>query len=175
MGDFRLLRRLGCGDIGTVYLSELSKGGGCGGAVRAPWFAMKVMDKASLESRRKLSRAETEREILQLLDHPFLPTLYAHFETDKFACLVMEFCPGGDLHALRQRQPGKLFPEHAARYYIFFCSMLNNVRVSFMIGAQILQDMDLIQFIFCPNSGSMPQRCSLRWSTCTCSGWCTET
>ncbi|KAF0928742.1 hypothetical protein E2562_006161 [Oryza meyeriana var. granulata] len=115
MGNFRLLRRLGCGDIGTVYLSELSNGGG-GGAAR-PWFAMKVMDKASLESRRKLSRAQTEREILQLLDHPFLPTLYAHFETDRFACLVMEFCPGGDLHALRQRQPGKHFPEHAARFY----------------------------------------------------------
>lgn len=113
MGNFRLLRRLGCGDIGTVYLSELSNGGG---AARA-WFAMKVMDKASLESRRKLSRAQTEREILQLLDHPFLPTLYAHFETDRFACLVMEFCPGGDLHALRQRQPGKHFPEHAARFY----------------------------------------------------------
>uniref|UniRef100_A0A0E0EGN6 Protein kinase G11A n=1 Tax=Oryza meridionalis TaxID=40149 RepID=A0A0E0EGN6_9ORYZ len=120
MGSFRLLRRLGCGDIGTVYLSELSNvavgGVGGGGAARA-WFAMKVMDKASLESRRKLSRAQTEREILQLLDHPFLPTLYAHFETDRFACLVMEFCPGGDLHALRQRQPGKHFPEHAARFY----------------------------------------------------------
>ncbi|CAN6319161.1 unnamed protein product [Urochloa humidicola] len=119
MGSFRLLRRLGCGDIGTVYLSELSGGGGGGGggAARPCWFAMKVMDKASLESRRKLSRAQTEREILQLLDHPFLPTLYAHFETDRFACLVMEFCPGGDLHALRQRQPGKHFPEHAARFY----------------------------------------------------------
>ncbi|CAN6288763.1 unnamed protein product [Urochloa humidicola] len=118
MGSFRLLRRLGCGDIGTVYLSELSGvGNGGGGAVRPCWFAMKVMDKASLECRRKLSRAQTEREILQLLDHPFLPTLYAHFETDRFACLVMEFCPGGDLHALRQRQPGKHFPEHAARFY----------------------------------------------------------
>ncbi|KAL6642676.1 hypothetical protein ACP70R_020857 [Stipagrostis hirtigluma subsp. patula] len=120
MGSFRLLRRLGCGDIGTVYLSELSGNGGGGataGAARPCWFAMKVMDKASLESRRKLSRAQTEREILQLLDHPFLPTLYAHFETDRFACLVMEFCPGGDLHALRQRQPGKHFPEHAARFY----------------------------------------------------------
>ncbi|NP_001131231.1 Serine/threonine-protein kinase D6PKL2 [Zea mays] len=118
MGSFRLLRRLGCGDIGTVYLSELSGGGpGNGDVARPCWFAMKVMDKASLESRRKLSRAQTEREILQLLDHPFLPTLYAHFETDRFACLVMEFCPGGDLHVLRQRQPGKHFPEHAARFY----------------------------------------------------------
>nr|XP_043622389.1 serine/threonine-protein kinase D6PK-like [Erigeron canadensis] len=109
MSHFRLLRRLGCGDIGSVYLSELS-GTRC-------YFAMKVMDKASLASRKKLSRAQTEREILQLLDHPFLPTLYTHFETDRFTCLVMEYCPGGDLHTLRQRQPGRHFSEHAARFY----------------------------------------------------------
>ncbi|KAI9182660.1 hypothetical protein LWI28_027619 [Acer negundo] len=76
-----------------------------------------VMDKASLASRKKLTRAQTEREILQLLDHPFLPTLYTHFETDRFSCLVMEYCPGGDLHTLRQRQPGKHFSEYAARFY----------------------------------------------------------
>lgn len=109
MSHFRLLKRLGCGDIGSVYLSELS-------GTRS-YFAMKVMDKASLASRKKLSRAQTEREILQLLDHPFLPTLYTHFETDRFTCLVMEFCPGGDLHTLRQRQPGKHFSEYAARFY----------------------------------------------------------
>ncbi|XLR20813.1 hypothetical protein S83_048725 [Arachis hypogaea] len=109
MSHFRLLKRLGCGDIGSVYLSELS-------ATRC-YFAMKVMDKASLESRKKLNRAQTEREILQLLDHPFLPTLYTHFETDRFSCLVMEYCPGGDLHTLRQRQPGKHFSEYAARFY----------------------------------------------------------
>nr|DAD34454.1 TPA_asm: hypothetical protein HUJ06_005094 [Nelumbo nucifera] len=108
LNHFRLLRRLGCGDIGSVYLSELT-------GTRS-LFAMKVMDKAALASRKKLLRAQTEREILQSLDHPFLPTLYTHFETEKFSCLVMEFCPGGDLHALRQRQPGKYFPEHAARY-----------------------------------------------------------
>jgi protein-serine/threonine kinase len=28
----------------------------------------------------------------------------------------MEFCPGGDLHTLRQRQPGKHFPEQAVKY-----------------------------------------------------------
>ncbi|CAM8937943.1 unnamed protein product [Rhodiola kirilowii] len=109
MSHFRLLKRLGCGDIGSVYLSELS-------ATRC-YFAMKVMDKASLASRKKLTRAQTEREILQLLDHPFLPTLYTHFETDRFSCLVMEFCPGGDLHTLRQRQPGKHFSEYAAKFY----------------------------------------------------------
>ncbi|EMS50681.1 Protein kinase G11A [Triticum urartu] len=78
---------------------------------------MKVMDKGSLVSRNKLPRAQTEREILGLLDHPFLPTLYSHFETDKFFCLLMEFCSGGNLHSLRQKQPNKHFTEHAARFY----------------------------------------------------------
>ena len=115
LNHFRLLKRLGCGDIGSVYLSELSG--------TKSYFAMKVMDKGSLASRKKLLRAQTEREILQCLDHPFLPTLYTHFETDKFSCLVMDFCPGGDLHTLRQRQPGKHFSEQAVKY-VHLCSNL---------------------------------------------------
>ncbi|KFK33167.1 hypothetical protein AALP_AA6G339200 [Arabis alpina] len=109
LGHFRLLKKLGCGDIGSVYLAELREMG-C-------FFAMKVMDKGMLIGRKKLVRAQTEKEILGLLDHPFLPTLYSHFETEKFSCLLMEFCSGGDLHILRQKQPGKHFSELAARFY----------------------------------------------------------
>ncbi|KAK6947226.1 Protein kinase domain [Dillenia turbinata] len=109
LGNFRLLKRLGYGDIGSVYLVELRG--------THAYFAMKVMDKGSLASRNKILRAQTEREILSLLDHPFLPTLYSYFETDKFYCLVMEFCSGGNLHALRQKQPNKHFTEEAARFY----------------------------------------------------------
>ncbi|XP_010497848.1 PREDICTED: serine/threonine-protein kinase RHS3-like [Camelina sativa] len=111
INDFRVLKRLGYGDIGSVYLVELK------GANPTTYFAMKVMDKASLVSRNKLLRAQTEREILSQLDHPFLPTLYAHFETDKFYCLVMEFCSGGNLYSLRQKQPTKCFTEDAARFF----------------------------------------------------------
>ena len=107
LSHFRLLKRIGYGDIGSVYLVELRGTG--------TYYAMKVMDKASLVSRNKLLRAQMEREILGLLDHPFLPTLYTHFETDKFYCLVMEFCSGGNLHSLRQKQPNKYFTEEAAR------------------------------------------------------------
>ncbi|OAY80570.1 Serine/threonine-protein kinase AGC1-7, partial [Ananas comosus] len=109
LGHFRLLKRLGYGDIGSVYLVELRGTG--------TFFAMKVMDKASLVNRNKLIRAQTEREILSLLDHPFLPTLYSHFESEKFYCLVMEYCNGGNLHSLRQKQPNKYFTEQAARFY----------------------------------------------------------
>jgi hypothetical protein len=107
LSNFRLLKRLGYGDIGSVYLVELRG--------TNAHFAMKVMDKASLASRNKLLRAQTEKEILGLLDHPFLPTLYTYFETDKFYCIVMEFCSGGNLHSLRQKQPNKHFTEEAAR------------------------------------------------------------
>lgn len=110
LSNFRLLRRLGCGDIGTVYLAELS-GSDC-------MFALKVMDVEFLIHRKKMLRAQTERDILQMLDHPFLPTLYANFTTDNLSCLVMEYCPGGDLHVLRQRQPGRYFSESAARFYV---------------------------------------------------------
>ncbi|XP_010552996.1 PREDICTED: serine/threonine-protein kinase KIPK1 [Tarenaya hassleriana] len=107
---FSLLKKLGCGDIGTVYLAELT-GTNC-------LFAIKVMDNEFLERRSKMSRAQTERQILKMLDHPFLPTLYSHFTSDNLSCLVMECCPGGDLHVLRQKQPGRCFPEPAARFYV---------------------------------------------------------
>jgi len=107
LSHFRLLKRVGYGDIGSVYLVELKES--------KAFFAMKVMDKESLASRNKLLRAQTEREILGLLDHPFLPTLYSYFETTKYYCLVMEFCSSGSLHSLRLKQPNKHFTEEATR------------------------------------------------------------
>ena len=108
LNQFNLLKKLGCGDIGTVYLAELT-GTNC-------LFAIKVMDNEFLVRRKKMPRAQTEREILRMLDHPFLPTLYAQFTSDNLSCLVMEYCPGGDLHVLRQKQPGRNYSELAARY-----------------------------------------------------------
>ncbi|KAL0333455.1 UNVERIFIED_CONTAM: Serine/threonine-protein kinase KIPK1 [Sesamum angustifolium] len=110
LSHFNLLKKLGSGDIGTVYLAELI-------GTNCP-FAIKVMDNEFLAKRKKMPRAQTEREILRMLDHPFLPTLYAQFTSDNLSCLVMEFCPGGDLHVLRQKQPGRYFPEQAARFYV---------------------------------------------------------
>jgi protein-serine/threonine kinase len=79
------------------------------------------VDKDALAFRKKLRRAEVERDILRTLDHPFLPTLYADFEASHYACLVMEFCPGGDLHVARQRQPGRRFSIASARSVRVLC------------------------------------------------------
>ncbi|KAM0015705.1 putative protein kinase AGC-RSK-2 family [Helianthus debilis subsp. tardiflorus] len=103
-----LLKKLGCGDIGTVYLAELV-------GTNYP-FAIKVMDNAFLERRQKMLRAHMEWEILSILDHPFLPTLYAHFVLENLSCWVMDYYPGGDLHVLRQKQPARYFHEQVARF-----------------------------------------------------------
>nr|GFB99733.1 serine/threonine-protein kinase D6PKL2-like [Tanacetum cinerariifolium] len=47
-------------------------------------FAAKVMDRRELASRNKEGRSRTEREILEALDHSFLPRLYAAIETPKW-------------------------------------------------------------------------------------------
>ncbi|CAK7336680.1 unnamed protein product [Dovyalis caffra] len=114
LDHFRLLRRLGSGDIGNVYLCQIRNP-----AVGLPqcFYAMKVVDKEALAIRNKLQRAELEKEILGMLDHPFLPTLYAEFGASHYSCLVTEYCPGGDLYAGRQRQPGKRFSISSAKFY----------------------------------------------------------
>ncbi|KAI3722128.1 hypothetical protein L2E82_33156 [Cichorium intybus] len=112
--DLRFIHRLGAGDIGSVYLCEIKRSSSSSSAAV---FAAKVMDRRELASRNKEGRARTEKEILEMLDHPFLPTLYASLESPKWSCLLTEFCPGGDLHVLRQRQPCKRFPESTVRFY----------------------------------------------------------
>ncbi|KAL9269614.1 kinase PINOID-like protein [Drosera capensis] len=111
--DFEVVRRIGSGDIGNVYLCRLRSDD----EAVVTYYAMKVVDKEALEAKKKTRRAEMERKILKLLDHPFLPTLYAEFEAARFSCVVMEFCPGGDLLSLRDRQPFKRFDIAAARFY----------------------------------------------------------
>ncbi|CAK7325296.1 unnamed protein product [Dovyalis caffra] len=110
LADLRFVHKLGSGDIGSVYLVELKEGNGC-------LFAAKVMDKKETATRNKESRARIEREILEILEHPFLPTLYATLDSPRWSCLLTEFCPGGDLHVLRQRQPDRRFDEAAVRFY----------------------------------------------------------
>ncbi|KAK9150904.1 hypothetical protein Syun_009213 [Stephania yunnanensis] len=78
---------------------------------------MKVVDREALAFRNKLQRAEMEKEILGMLDHPFLPTLYADFDASHYSCFVMEFCPGGDLHSLRLKQPSRRFNVSSAKFY----------------------------------------------------------
>nr|AML78115.1 putative LOV domain-containing protein [Eriospermum lanceifolium] len=106
---FRPIKSLGSGDTGSVHLVELLETG--------EYFAMKAMDKSVMLNRNKVHRACAERQILDLLDHPFLPTLYASFQTRTHICLITDYCPGGELFLLLDRQPLKVLKEDAVRFY----------------------------------------------------------
>jgi serine/threonine protein kinase len=91
------------------------------------YFAMKAMDKSVMLNRNKVHRATVERQILDMLDHPFLPTLYASFQhlsiaiymsqTKTHICLITDYCSGGELFMLLDRQPMKVLNEDAVRFY----------------------------------------------------------
>nr|AML77652.1 putative LOV domain-containing protein [Oenothera rosea] len=106
---FRPVKPLGSGDTGSVHLVEL-----CG---TGQLFAMKAMDKSVMLNRNKVHRACAEREILDMLDHPFLPALYASFQTKTHICLITDYCSGGELFLLLDRQPTKVLKEDAVRFY----------------------------------------------------------
>nr|AML77590.1 putative LOV domain-containing protein [Glycyrrhiza lepidota] len=106
---FRPIKPLGSGDTGSVHLVELQGTG--------QYFAMKAMDKGVMLNRNKVHRACTERQILDMLDHPFLPALYASFQTKTHVCLITDYCPGGELFLLLDRQPTKVLKEDAVRFY----------------------------------------------------------
>jgi len=41
--------------------------------------------------------ALTERNVLSILNHPFIVKLNYAFQTDDELFLILDFCPGGDL------------------------------------------------------------------------------
>ncbi|XP_057449080.1 phototropin-1-like isoform X2 [Lotus japonicus] len=105
---FKPIKPLGSGDTGSVHLVELCETG--------QYFAMKAMEKGVMLNRNKVHRACTEREILDMLDHPFLPALYASFQTKTHVCLITDYYPG-ELFILLDRQPAKVLREDSVRFY----------------------------------------------------------
>lgn len=107
--DFIPVKRLGHGDVGSVHLVTLQ-----GTSAK---FAMKVLVKQEMHDRNKLHRVRTEGTILEAVDHPFIATMYAAFQTETHLYFVLEYCDGGELYETLQRQPGKRFSEDTARFY----------------------------------------------------------
>ncbi|GFZ06660.1 protein kinase superfamily protein [Actinidia rufa] len=105
----KILRRLGVGNLGRVFLCRLRDYDHAN-------FALKVVNRDSLTSK-KLSHVQIEAEILSLLDHPFLPTLYARLEVSHYTCLLIDYCLNGDLHSLLRKQPGNHLPVDAVKFF----------------------------------------------------------
>ena len=70
---------------------------------------MKCVDKAQVVGADLVKQLGQERHIMGLLDHPFVISLFASFQDHKYAYLVIDFVPGGELfsvfHSTRHEPP----------------------------------------------------------------------
>jgi serine/threonine protein kinase len=90
--DFEVMSRLGRGAFGEVFkVKQIATG---------EVFAMKVLDKEEYFKSKLLRYAKAERNVLVMLNHPFITHLYYAFQTDTKLVLLMEYCSGGDLSKL---------------------------------------------------------------------------
>ncbi|XP_070181846.1 ribosomal protein S6 kinase alpha-5-like isoform X2 [Littorina saxatilis] len=113
MNDFQLLRVLGTGAYGKVFLTRKVTGPDNG-----KLYALKQLKKASIVHKSKTTEHTiTERQVLESIrDSPFLVTLHYAFQTDSKLNLILDFVNGGEMFThLNNRDH---FKEHEARIYI---------------------------------------------------------
>jgi protein-serine/threonine kinase len=111
LAHLHLIRELGHGHLARVFLCRLKSS-----PPASPLFALKVVDLRDDDPSR-VSHVLAESRVLSSLDHPFVPTLYARLDAGRYACFLMDYCSGGDLHAVLRRRPGGRLPVAAARFY----------------------------------------------------------
>ena len=111
VGDLTLLKCLGKGAFGEVYLT--SKQGS------KQKFATKKIDKKFTANPRAKKYLDNEIAILKEINHPNIIKLYEVQETTQFYYLVTELCNGGGLSTCLenyQKKNKKPFPEETVQY-----------------------------------------------------------
>lgn len=106
--DFNLIKVIGRGSFGKVMLVTL-KGD------ESKVYALKVLIKEAIIARNQVEHTIAEREILEMIDHPFLMKLYWAFQTEAKLYLVMDYLRGGELffHLKNERR----FSEARSQFY----------------------------------------------------------
>lgn len=107
INDFELLRVIGQGSFGKVFLAKLKDTGKI--------YAMKVLYKKNIIEMDQLEHTKTEKLILQHINHPFIVSLEFAFQTPDKLYFVMEFMKGGDLFTYISKV--KKVSESDAKFY----------------------------------------------------------
>ncbi|XP_068025671.1 ribosomal protein S6 kinase alpha-2 [Melanerpes formicivorus] len=108
--QFELLKVLGQGSYGKVFLVRKIKGSDAG-----QLYAMKVLRKATLKVRDRV-RSKMERDILAEVNHPFIVKLHYAFQTEGKLYLILDFLRGGDLFTRLSKEV--MFTEEDVKFYL---------------------------------------------------------
>jgi serine/threonine protein kinase len=126
---YLVLKKLGAGGFGKVYLTRDV-------LLKERYVALKHL-KIEDDSRKKdLIR---EMEFLSKLADPHVVRFYHHFRYDDKLFLVMEYCPGGSLRQLLQRN-GPLPYHSVAQWLTKVCDTLQKVHANEIVHHDIKPD-----------------------------------
>lgn len=109
-GQFELLRVLGEGSFGKVFLVRKIVGQDAG-----VLYAMKVLKKATLKIKDRV-RSKNERKILADVGHAFIVRLHYAFQTPGKLYLILDFLRGGDLFTRLSKEV--MFTEEDVKFYL---------------------------------------------------------
>ncbi|EGB06545.1 hypothetical protein AURANDRAFT_3088, partial [Aureococcus anophagefferens] len=111
--ELEVLREVGRGAFGRVYLARVRGGGGA-------LFAVKVLRKSSVLAAGGAESVFTERDVARTAKHGFVAQLRCAFQSRLALYLVSDFYPGGSLAELLKRAvrlSGAPLPLDDVRFY----------------------------------------------------------
>uniref|UniRef100_A0A4Y0BEH6 Mitogen-activated protein kinase n=1 Tax=Anopheles funestus TaxID=62324 RepID=A0A4Y0BEH6_ANOFN len=113
LDDFEMLKVLGTGAYGTVFLVRKKTG-----VDKEKVYAMKVLKKGIVSLKKKTAEhTRTERQVLEAIQEaPFLVTMHYAFQTESKLYLILDYVIGGELFTLLCKR--LLFEESAVQIYI---------------------------------------------------------
>ena len=95
--DFEIIKLIGKGGFSNVYEGIINSNCLVRHKFTGKIYAMKVVDKESMEKDNKIEQILNEKNIMQQLDNPFIVKLFWSFQSKDTLNFVMDFCPGGEL------------------------------------------------------------------------------
>jgi len=94
IGDYELIKKLGGGQMGTVYKARHASG---------KVVALKLLNSTLAGSESFIKRFQREAEASKTFDHPYLVKAFDHGEADGYQYYAMEFIDGEDLEVKLRR------------------------------------------------------------------------
>ncbi|ORY03179.1 camp-dependent protein kinase 9 [Basidiobolus meristosporus CBS 931.73] len=107
LADFELEKTLGTGTFGRVYLAR-HKG-------TDNYYAMKVLKKEVVVRLKQVEHINSEKQILTLIDFPFVVNLFCAFQDDHNLYMLLEYVIGGEVFS-HLRRAGR-FTNDMTRFY----------------------------------------------------------
>ena len=90
--DFEIIKELGCGSFGRVFLARHIK--------TRVLYAIKAIDKKNKTNIEERPYFRRELEVMYKIHHPNVVKLFGHFEDNKYCYFIMEYISKGNVYNL---------------------------------------------------------------------------